>query len=112
MKRFLVSLALLFSMNTSASSNCEKFTDLTTKTIAFTLNCRNQMEIRSDVADFSYKMGCPQPEDKGVICMAVAKAGVYVVKKQIPHNWLCNPDIAMKILETGFTKACVSLTGL
>lgn len=99
-----------------APAQCERYNkmvDLTTKTLAITLNCKNEMSIRTDVDKMGMKLGmCKAAEDKGLVCTVVGKAGVYMVRRQIPAYWLCKPDIAMKVLEMGLIKTCESLTGL
>ena len=92
----------------------EKLVNLTTRTIAITLNCKNEMSLREDVDRLGVKLGlCKEKEeDKGLVCYIAAKGGVYLVQKQIPKRWMCKPDIAMKVLETTLNKVCTSITGL
>ena len=96
----------------TASAECpkyEKFVDITSETLAFTLSCKNYVSLRNDVDKLGRSIGfCP--EDKGMGCSLVAKAGVYLVGKQIPHYWKCTPDISMTVLERTLTKVCERYT--
>lgn len=114
MKKFLILAAFLFAFDAfSQETKCDKFHEIATKTIAITLNCRAEASIKLDVQKFTHSLGaCPQPEDKGLVCFVVAKAGVYLVQKQIPRGWMCKPEIAMKVLEVGLNKVCFAITGM
>lgn len=117
MKLLLILLSFLFITTAKADVDCgkyEKMANLTTRSIAIGLNCKNEQSIRMDVDELGTKLGlCKEnADDKGIVCTVVAKAGVYIVNKQIPKRWMCKPDIAMKVLEVGINKACTSITGL
>lgn len=112
-----IALMMLFVASASAEVDCgtsEKLVNLTTRTVAITLNCKNEMSLREDVDKLGVKLGlCKEKEDdKGLVCFVVAKGGVYLVQKQIPRRWMCKPDIAMKVLEVTLNKVCTGLTGL
>ena len=118
--KFLSAILIMTLFVASASGSevdcgkSEKLVNLTTRTIAITLQCKNEQSLREDIDRLGIKLGlCKEKEEeKGIICYVVAKGGVYLVQKQIPRRWMCKPDIAMKVLETGLNKVCVSLTGL
>lgn len=117
MKQLLAILISFFLMSAAfADVDCgknEKMVALTAKTLALTLNCRSEVAVRYDVNRMSTKLGlCKAEEDKGLVCLVAAKAGVYMVQKQIPVQWLCKPDVAMKVLEMTLNKTCESITGL
>lgn len=117
MKFLMILLTVLFMSTAYANVDCgknEKLVNLTTRTVAITLNCKNEQSLREDVDKLAVKLGLCRgmEQDKGIICTVVAKGGVYMVQKQIPRRWMCKPDIAMKVLEAGLNKTCVALTGL
>jgi hypothetical protein len=112
MKTILFTVLLILSFNgysQECSERYEKGVDLTAKSLTITLQCNNKEAVRVSVDKFAKKLNFCQ---KGPICMIVGKAGVYIVQKQIPLEWECNPQIAMKVLEFALTKTCEKLTGL
>jgi len=112
MKKILMIIMLLSSMSVFAdcSERYEKRVDVATKSISFVLNCDNKVAVRTSVDKLGRRLG--SCEDKGIVCTVIAKGGVYLVRKQIPLEWECKPDIAMKVLEVGISKACEAITGL
>jgi hypothetical protein len=111
MKTILVILMMFLTFN-SYSQECseryQKGVDLTTKSLALVLKCENEEAVRVSVDRVARKLNFCK---KNPICASVGKAGAYIVQKQIPVEWECSPEIAMKALEIALTKTCERLTG-
>jgi len=118
MKKILLIIVLLLSIPVANANDdrCErynKYVTFTAETIAFTLDCKNYQRIRRDVDAFGRRLGfCPNDPDYDIMisfCPLLARAGVNVIQKQIPRFWMCDPKIAMKVIEVGLTKGCHAL---
>ena len=110
MKRILISIISLLMINT-VQAECpkhEKLLDSGAEAIAFVLNCKNYRGIREDVEIFAKKVKLCRGE-KGLppqVCSAVGKFAASRLRKRIPIGWLCQPDIAMKVVEVVVTQTC------
>lgn len=111
MKKFLVMIMLVFSLNGMAdcSERYEKVVDKTTDAISFVLQCGAKKEVRKSVDNLGRKLGFCK---KGPVCIIAGKVGAKLVESQIPYRWRCEPDIAMKGVEFAISKACSAATGL
>ncbi len=112
MKKTLVTTLLILLTFNGYSQECseryQKGVDLTAKSLAIVLKCENEEAVRVTVDRVARKLNFCK---KNPICASVGKAGAYIVQKQIPIEWECSPEIAMKTLEIALTKTCERLTG-
>jgi hypothetical protein len=117
MKKFLMIMIMFSSLNVFAGGNrpcSEKYeTRITTvaKSTAFVLNCENKAEVRVSVARLAKRLRLCTSQ-KGIVCSLAGKGAAYLVRKQIPVKWECNPTIAMAGLSFAVSKACTAITGL
>ena len=118
MKKFLLTLTIVFSFNSQAAIWCDLYDgalDYGTEVIANTLNCKNLEQIRTDIelplSGFNF---CQ--DDKGdmnkILCPLISKYTVEVVENTIPESWSCEPTVAMATLEDFITRECIKILPL
>ena len=112
MKKFIIIALLLFS--TTTQGMCDHYgeiVDITSKTVAKVLNCVKIKEIKRDVSNLGHTLGlCNSFNNKGFICYAISKTAIYMIEKNIPEEWECQPEVAMDELDIILTRTCELLT--
>lgn len=112
MKKFILLIAMLMSLGLQAQGcpRYDKAIDVGAEAISLALQCKNYREIRKDLDALGRGLGFCSIRQKGpignIVCPPIGSYAASKAAEQLPARWLCDPQIAEKVVEIMVTKTC------